>query len=557
MEFSQFALVVGIAAGFGLIARLLKQPLLIGYLIAGLFLSLTGIGEGESLIALGQVGVALLLFLVGLEMNVSELPTVGKVALLTGIGQIIFTSTIGYIIAILLGFPPLSAIYIAVALTFSSTIIIVKLLSEKNDLNSLYGKISIGFLLVQDLVVVLILMFLGGLGKGETGLYSYLVVGIKGVLLLALVWVLSKKIIPGLFVRMLDSSTELMFIVCIAWALGMAAFVAGPLGFSLEIGGFLAGLALSNLPEHLQVASRTRPLRDFFLTIFFVVLGSELLVNEISTIIGPAIIFSLFVLVGNPIIVMVIMGLLGHRKKTSFSSSVTVAQISEFSFILMGSGAVLGHVTSQEVSMVIIVGVITMTTSTYLILGSDKLYKRIERFLNIFERKGKIVPLPQAHSTLRNHIVLVGGDRTGRALVPRLLRSKTDFVVIDFNPEVVLRLEHKGVPVVFGDVNDEDISHAVSLNKARLIISTTANMQDNLTILENIQNAKPRPQTIFKANTVTDALVLYHHGATYINVPEIVAGEHIRQLLFNYGDSRKKIAKLGKSHERRLKRVLM
>lgn len=319
MEFSQIAILLVVAAVAGVIARYLKQPLLIGYLFAGFILAFLGVvTDIEVFSGLGQIGVALLLFLVGLEMNIRELPSIGKVALLTGLGQIIFTSGIGFLISRLLGFTILPSMYIAVALTFSSTIIMVKLLSEKNDLASLYGRIAIGFLLVQDFVAVLILMFLAGLGRGDVALGGYLFTFGKALVLFALVWILSKKVLPQIFERLIANSTELLFIGSIAWALGVASFVAGPLGFTLEIGGFLAGLALSNMPEHLQIASRTRPLRDFFLTIFFLLLGTRLLVGNLGEVAAPSLVFSLFVLVGNPVIILIILGLMGYKRRTSF-----------------------------------------------------------------------------------------------------------------------------------------------------------------------------------------------------------------------------------------------
>ena len=376
MGFSQISLLLVVAAASGAIVKFFKQPLLIGYLFAGFVLSALGlVGDVEVFSGLGQIGVALLLFLVGIEMNLKELPSIGKVALLTGLGQIAFTFTVGFLISMGLGFATLASVYIAIALTFSSTIIIVKLLSEKNDLDSLYGKISVGFLLVQDLVAVLILMYLAGLGEGQLVASDYLVIGVKAIVLLGAIWGLSKKVLPTFFNKYLSKSQELLFISSIAWALGVSTFVAGPLGFTIEIGGFLAGLALSNLPEHLEIASRTRPLRDFFLTIFFLLLGTKLAIGNIGAIIIPALILSVFVLVGNPTIVLSILGLLGHKRRTSILAGLTVAQISEFSLIIVAMGATLGHLTESNVAMVVLVAVITMTASTYLILGADGVYR--------------------------------------------------------------------------------------------------------------------------------------------------------------------------------------
>lgn len=557
MDFSQFALLIGAAAVAGILAKLIRQPLIIGYLFAGYFLALFHlIPDADSLHSLSKIGVALLLFLVGLEMNLKELPTIGKVALITGLGQIIFTSTVGFLLASVLGFGVLPSIYIAVALTFSSTIIIVKLLSEKNDLGSLYGRISVGFLLVQDLVAILILMFLAGLGHGEFGLENYLLIIVKGVILLATVWFLSQKVLPQIFSKVIDQSTELVFIVGIAWAIGVAAFVGGPLGFSIEIGGFLAGLALSNLPDHLQISTRTRPLRDFFLTIFFLLLGTNLVVGDISSLIAPALIFSAFVLIGNPLIVLIIMGLMGYRKRTSFMASVTVAQISEFSLILMAMGLTIGHLVESDVATVVMVGVITMTLSTYMILGADKIYLRIQNFLSIFERKKNMEVAVEKVTSLKDHVVLVGSHRTGTSLLPLFKKGKTEFVVVDFNPNLATELSMGETPVIFGDITDEDILSAANVSSAKLVISTTSDLHDNLVILDYLRKNKSKASTILKAPNLKEAAILYKRGASYVIVPEIIAGEHIRHIIKTYGLSSEKFRKLGKSHQKRLSKIV-
>ncbi len=553
MEFSQIAVLFVVAAVFGVIAKALKQPLLVGYLFAGMILSYLGFfTDMEVFSGLGQIGVTLLLFLVGLEIEIKELPSVGKTALVAGLGQIIFTSTIGYILARFLGFGSLEAIYVAIALTFSSTIIIIKLLSEKNDLSSLYGKISVGILLIQDIVAVLILVILAGWGEGNMGALQVVFMGVKALALIALVWVTSKRLLPRLFERFFLQSQELILIVSIAWALGVAAFVAGPLGFSLEIGGFLAGLSLSNLPEHLQIASKTRPLRDFFLTIFFLLLGARLVVGNIGAIIAPSLVLSIFVLVGNPLIVLAILGLMGYRKRTSFFSGLTVAQISEFSFILVAMGAALGHLTDSTVSTVIVVGVITMTLSTYMILGSDKIYKKIKAQLGVFEKKKTKEQIVVNEAMLSDHAILIGAGKSGRSISKYLVKKKIPILIIDFNPKVVNQLTAKKTPVIFGDVTDPDILQMSNMEKSRVVVSTLISLHDNLTILEYLRNLKRKPLFVATAITRGDAIKLYEKGAGFVVVPQETAGEYVRHVFKVYGVSSERITKMGKSHFNRL-----
>lgn len=553
MDFSQIAILLVVAAAFGIIARRFKQPLIIGYLLAGLILAHFGLLKETVVIQnLGKIGVALLLFLVGLEMNIRELPTVGKASLYTGLGQITFTFIIAMLLGILLGFSLVPAAYLAIAVSFSSTIIIVKLLSEKNDLGSLYGKISIGFLLVQDLVAIIILLFLAGLGTAGLGFFDYLLMAIKAIAMLGAVWYLSKKVLPTIFEKYIALSQELLFIVSIAWALGVASLVAGPLGFTLEIGGFLAGLALSNLPEHLEIASKTRPLRDFFLTIFFLSLGAGLLAEGLGKVIFPATLYSLLVLIGNPIIVLTLMGFLRFKRRTSFLASVTVAQISEFSLIVMAMGLSLGHVGESHVAMTVMVAAVTMIVSTYLVLEADKVYERIKDKLKIFERKSLHEMVFEKEEEFSDHVVLVGCYRTGFRLLSLLKKKKIPYVIVDFSPDVYKKLTAARHSVILGDIGDLEILKSAGVGRAKLVISTIDNVNDNMILLEFMRQLKRPPTSIFTSVTRQDAIRLYEKGASYVIVPDIVAGEHIRHLLRAHGFGGERLEKMGRNHFNRL-----
>ena len=554
MDFSTISALFVVAAVCASIAKMLKQPLLVGYIFAGFLLSYLGlVHELETFSGLGQIGVALLLFLVGLDMDLQDLPSVGKVALFTGLSQIVFTTTTGFLISTLFGYSLISSLYIGIAISFSSTIIIVKLLSEKKDLGSLYGKISVGFLLVQDLVAVIILMFLAGVRSGSMTPAGIGLLTAKGVILLLATWIVSKKILPTLFDKVFASSQELLFIASVAWALGVSAFVGGPLGFTLEIGGFLAGLALSNLPEHLQIASRTRPLRDFFLTIFFMILGTQLVVDNIALILVPSVVFSFLVFVGNPLVIISILGILGYTRRTSFLSGLTVAQISEFSLIIMAMGLAVGHVTNDQVSIVVLVAVATMTLSTYTILGAEKIYKKIHKYLKFFERQHPKETAVNLQNEFKDHVVVIGADRTGKSVIAFLKRKKIPFLVVDFNPKVFKSLDAEKVPCIFGDISELDIFDQAGIHRSRLVLSTISSVQPNLFVLDNINKFRhTRPLTIFTAADREEGLRLYEKGADYVVVPQRVAGEHIRHIIGTYGFSEERIKKLGKSNFNRL-----
>lgn len=553
--FAQIALAIVAAASFGVIAKLLRQPLMLGYLVAGFAIIATGlvqIDDPELLSSLGKIGVAFLLFLVGLEMNFAELRSIGKVAIATGLGQIAFTSIIGYFIAQALGFSPIASLYIAIALTFSSTIIAIKLLSEKKDLGSLYGKITVGFLLVQDFVAILVLIFLAGFRDADPNPMTFGLVILKGIILVGLVLFLSRKVLPKIFDRIAVSG-ELLFITSIAWALGISALMQSRyLGFSIEIGGFVAGLALANSVGHLQITSRVKPLRDFFITIFFLVLGMELVLTGIGDLIVPIIIFSLLVFIGNPLIVMFIMGIMGYHRRTSFLASVTVAQVFEFSFIVMAMGLSLGHITNNEVAIVTVVGVVTMLASTYLIMKNHQIYAKIERYLKFFERGRTKESAFSTKKEYKGHIVLIGCDRTGKSLLPHFKKSDDKLLILDFNPSVVEHLLRDGHDAIYGDISDAETVSLLGLENAKLIISTVDNQEDNLIILENIKNASPKPISIFIATSPHEALIFYENGADYVIVPQTVGGEHLGHIISSHGVDRDYFKKLRERHFDRL-----
>lgn len=544
------------ASVFGFIASLFRQPLIIGYIFAGLALSLLGLfsdGNKDALENMAHLGITFLLFLVGLEMSMRDFGSIGKVALLAGIGQIIFTSVIGFFLALLFGFSPVAALYIAIALTFSSTIIVVKLLSEKKDLSSLYGRITVGFLLVQDFVAILILVFLSGFQAEGLSIFTSLGVLAKGLILVLFVYFLSKTVLPKIFDKAAMVSSELLFLASIAWALVLSSIVSLPqIGFSLEIGGFLAGLALANSSEHLQIASRVKPLRDFFIPIFFLLLGAKMLAGLTPALFLHALVFSLFVLVANPLILLIIMGMLGYKSRTSFLASITVAQISEFSFIIVALGEKLGHIQSAVVGVIALVGVVTMTLSTYLILNGHTLYHRLKNTLRFFERKKTKESAFIPQEKLKGHIVLLGVGRTGRALLPVLRIQKYPLLLIDFNPQVIKKLVAQGFTVMYGDATDLEALDLLNMEEAKYVISTINSLQDNRVLLEKIKRLSIKPLVIMTVSVPSEALELYEAGADYIVVPRIVSGEYLADLFASGEVDKAHLARLRDRHFERL-----
>ncbi len=529
---NELALLFVLAGALAVLARLFRQPLILAYLATGAIIAYFGFVDivGKDIFQVfSDLGIMFLLFLVGLEINYTSLRLVGKTSLIIGLGQIIFTSLGGYVIARWLQFDPMSSLYIAIALTFSSTIIIIKLLSDKRDLNSLYGKISIGLLLVQDIVAILIIVILSGIASsGNFALTDVLITLGKAILLFGTAILLGRKILPHLFDEIAHSQ-ELLFLISTAWVLLIATLVH-KLGFSIEIAGFLAGISLANSSENYQIANRIRPLRDFFILVFFIILGASFADADFSGLVWPAVVFSLFVLIGQPLIMLVIMGLLGFKKRTSFLAGLTVAQVSEFSLILAALGIKVGHINESPVALITIVAVITIIISSYLIVHGNYLFRLLRNVLGIFEKKSsRDLKIPKES---KKGVILIGFHRTGQSLAQYL--PAKDLVIVDFDPEVTKKLQHMGYDYLFGDISDPEVFDQIVSYKTRLVISTTPDPEDNLGLIHRFKKLRRRPGIVVRADTEKDALVFYEAGADYVLVPHLASGHQLGKLLASH-----------------------
>ncbi len=537
--FLEIALILVIATLVSIIMRIVKQPLIIGYIITGIIVSpffLDVIKTSEIFNALAQIGIAFLLFLVGLNLNYKVVKEVGLVSLVTGMGQVIFTSIIGYFISLLLGFTPIESFYIAVALTFSSTIIIVKLLSDKGDLEKLYGKISIGFLLVQDLIAILILILISSFYSTLGGASAILFTIIKGLVFIISLFLIADYVLPPLL-NYISRSQELLFLFSVSWALILAAIVYY-LGFSMEIGALLAGISLSTSRYHWEISAKIRPLRDFFIIVFFIFLGSQMTFSSLENLLVPALIFSVFILIGNPLIVMALMGVLGYSKRNGFLAGLTVAQISEFSLILVILGMNVGHLSQEIVSLVTIVGVITIAGSAYMITNSEKLYHVFSKYLRIFEKKNIKQDKYLMHKVKSYEILLLGYNRIGYSLLESFKKIKSNVLVIDHNPEVIKELEDKKINCIYGDVSDLEFLDELNYSNVKMVVSTVPDLEISIDLVEKINSINKKIIVIVTAHQIEDALKLYEEGATYVILPHFLGGEHVSHLIskfkFNY-----------------------
>jgi len=529
IELSKILIVTVIITG---LMQLLKQPVIIGYIFSGIIAGpsvLNIIDSTNTLTAFSHIGVALLLFFVGLNLNPKVIKDVGKISLITGLGQVIFTTSIGFIISKMLGLSTIASLYIAIALAFSSTIVIMKLLSDKRDLESLYGRISIGFLIVQDFIAIGILLIISSLNKG-TDLSSLAIESIlKGVGGILVLFVLTLYALPPL-TKIIAKSQEFLLLFSISWCFAIAT-IFHYLNFSIEVGALLAGMTLSLSPYHYEISSKMKPLRDFFLILFFIMLGSQMLFSNIIQNIWFILIFSFFVLIGNPIIVIVLMGLLGYTKRNSFLAGLTVAQISEFSLIVVAMGVSVGHLSNEILSLVTAVGLITFAGSTYMILYSNKLYPILSKYLTIFEKKGVKVDEHRYHKDDNHDIILIGYNRIGFDILESLKKIKKKFLIIDYNPDVITKLSKEGYDCRYGDADNSELLNELNFSKAKMVISTIPLIDTNLLLINKVKEENEKAIIAVVSYQIDDAVRLYDEGATYVLIPHFLGGKHFSTMI--------------------------
>ena len=528
-QFHRFAAVLGLAAAAGAVGQLLRQPLIVMFIAVGIGVGPAGLGltrHGEGVEVLAKMGIAVLLFLVGIRLDPEALRGTGKVALVTGLGQVIFTAAFGFGLCLLLGLSVIGGVYVSIAITFSSTIIIVKLLSDKREIDSLHGRIAVGLLIVQDMVVILMMIGLSAFAAtgGEVRPFAAgLTLLGKAVGLLAVVAALMRWVLPPL-AHWLARSPELLVLFAVAWALLLAA-VGDTLGFSKEVGAFLAGASLASTPFREAISGRLTSLRDFLLLFFFIELGATLDLSLIGEQVFPAVVLSAFVLIGNPLIVMGIMGYMGYRKRTGFLTGLTVAQISEFSLILAALGVSLGHVGPPIVGLVTLVGLVTIGLSTYMILYAHPLYEWLARWLTPFERPTAHREAAAARPPLDARVILFGLGRYGNGIARALRQSGAGVLGVDFDPEVVRQWQKHGLAAQYGDAEDPELAASLPLANAEWVVCTTPRLETNLAVIHAVRATGFRGRLAATTHHAGEVVRLRAAGADVVLLPYVEAAQ--------------------------------
>lgn len=461
------------AAALLFLARPLRVPPIVVYLLGGLLLGpATGLlGVSASIELFSELGVALLLFVVGLELSVEKVRDVGRAAVIAGTLQVAATLALGAALALALGFGAGAALFLGLVTAFSSTVVVIKLLDRAGDLDAAYGRLSIGILLVQDVLVAVALTLVSGLGAaGETAGAASIVRGLAGAFLgiavLGTVAALAVRWILPPVIRWLSASTEALFVASLAWAI---AFILGAEAFhvSIELGAFMAGVALAQLPYNGELRRRIHPLVDFFLAVFFVALGAGMDLGAAAAHAGTALLLSLFVVVAKPVLLAWLLARLGRSRRTAFLAGLTLGQVSEFSFVLLGIAVAGGLLERDVLSLLGLVGLATIGGSAALVPRGPALYEALERrgWLAFLPATA---PDPPPSRRLAGHVVVVGMNALGRRLVRAVVARGETVLAIDTDPA---KLERLPSTTLFGSIDNPSVLEEAAIERAKLVVS--------------------------------------------------------------------------------------
>ncbi|MBL7056071.1 cation:proton antiporter [Candidatus Woesearchaeota archaeon] len=516
--FLQIGFLIILASALALLLSLLKVPPIISYILAGVIAGFFGLKpDSEEIEIMVEFGIILLLFLAGLEIKLKGFLELGKKTAIIGEGHDLIMAVVGFMLAFFVfQLDMLASFYLAIGLTLSSTIVVVKALTNRKELSTPHGKILIGTMVLQDIVAMLSIAIFSSLGTGSTILEGIGIMFVKGIFIFMILFVLGKFVLPKVFFYAAES-IELVFLVALGW-LFLGVGISGFIGFSVSIGAFLAALAISDLPFSFEINDKTRGIRDFGILLFFLSVGFQLEISKEIFFNWQFYALIAFVMLFTPFITSIIAGFLKFTKKEIFLISMLPTQVSEFTLILMTFGLTAGHVSTEIYSMVTLVIIATIMLSSWIIGNLNKIYKNIQHKLDFLEWEYAEHP-PHLKKNLKNHVVIFGFTRLGANIANFFKKKKRDVLVVDWQPESIKAATHHKCLHVFGDAGDSDLWEEISLNKAAIVISTIGkNQEDDLNLLEWLKEHNSKCLKITESNDKKEARQLYKSGSDFVLV---------------------------------------
>lgn len=532
--FTQLSLVLLIVVLMSVLMRLLRQPLIMGYIITGVLVGpsfLHVVQNQNAFDSFSTIGIALLLFIIGLGLNAGVIQSLGKASFFTSMSILPFLGTATFLVSYLLGYGLTTSLVLSMALFFSSTIIVLKVLSDKKETTRLYGQITIGILLIEDLVATLAVVVIAMLANpSHMSPLTLGLIALKAAGLGAGLYVAGNYILPHV-VRRFARSQELLFLFSVTWGFSIASLFELA-GFSHEVGALFAGVSLAGLPYASEMAAKLKPLRDFFIVIFFVTLGESFTLDSIQKNLLPAHILAVIVIIGKPALTMLSLMAQGYTRFTAFKTALHLSQISEFSIIFVTIAAAKGLIPKEMVSFITLVAFITIGVSSYLMKHVNGLYKVFEPLLKKFERKNAT-----EKTSRRNvfNVVLVGYHKGGYEYVKAFRELKERYLVIDYDPMVIEALEEEGIRHTYGDATDTEFLDEFNVARAKLVVSTVTDYATNLTLLRYIRDANDQTSFICHANNLDEAEKLYEAGASYVTLPHYIGSERVSGFIKRHG----------------------
>ncbi len=551
---NNIALCVIVAAVLAFIANKLKQPGLLAYLLAGVLIGpeigFKLITDPEVIEAISEIGLVLLLFIIGLEMDLKKLRASGRPVIATGVTQFLICVALGIPFFLLLGFRAGNAnaiggefglLYLSVAAAISSTMIAVKLLYDKYELDTLPGRITLGILVFQDIWAIIALALQPNLRNPRFGPLAASFG--KGILLVVVTLLLSRYVLPRLF-RSVAKIPELVLIMALAWCFLVCA-AASYSGLSKEMGALIAGVALSTFPYSLDVIAKVISIRDFFVTLFFVALGMKIPMPT-PVILGLAALTSVFLVASRFLSIFPVLYLMRYGHRVSLIPAINLSQISEFSLVIASLGLALGHINSQTVSLIIFVFVITSTISTHMISYNHQVAAGLSRVLSFLRIKDLGKTIAEASPASPKRVVFLGFFREASAIVHEFELSGgehqrhpllDEMLVIDFNPVVYSELKRRGIECVYGDIAHMDTLHHARIHDAEVVISTIPDHilkgTDNERLLKKIGQLSRDAHIIVTADSPRAAIDLYDRGADFVFIPRIHSSSEVARVIEN------------------------
>ncbi|MEK6808685.1 MAG: cation:proton antiporter, partial [Nanoarchaeota archaeon] len=545
-------IVVIFSAIIGFFIKFLKQPLLLAYIIAGFVIGphfLNYISDQQTITTISELGITFLLFIVGLDFNIKKIKEANKGVFITGIIQVIMVFLIGFFIASWFKFNIMESAYIGLILAFSSTLLIVTILSDKNELDTIHGRIIIGILVLQDIIAILALSVLSDI---QTISIFGIISSLAGGLILILTAFLSGKFILKQLFDFAARFPELLFIFSIA-VVFFFSFFAVSLGLSMPIGAFIAGIIIANMPYSFELIGKVKPLSNFFNALFFVGLGMQI-APKFNDILIPMAIMLGVALVIKPLIILVANLIIGYDAKTSFTTALNLGQISEFSLILASQGLFLGHISNNLFSLTIIVTVVSMTLSSYLLKYEKAIYYKLRTPLKFFEKNMKEHQNQTVNQLIKAEVVVNGYRNIDTELLKTFSEHKKSFVIVDNDPNIINNLRYNAVSCIYGDIGESEIFNKIAFDSVEIVISTIADFESNLFLIKKLRKGNKKVIIIVTANKVKESLGLYESGADYVIIPSLITEKYVAVLFEDFSKNLNSIITKKLSHLEELKK---